>query len=147
MSDQTQKKSDGDNAVSDLLITAYHLIRKLRTEVYGKELSWTQVSALACLAESGSLTTAELARLLTLTPQSMGTALSSLQQAGLIEQSQHPTDRRQLLFSLTDKGKATRNQGQLIKQDRFDHALAQFSPEELATLTTATELLRRLEKP
>ena len=52
----------------------------------------------------GPMTTAELARAEMVKPQSMGTLLAELEQDGLVRRQPHPTDGRQILFSLTDAG-------------------------------------------
>lgn len=135
-----------ENAVQGLLSVAYHLLRHLRTEIYAGELSWTQISALTRIAER-SLSTAELARELAMTPQAMGTALAGLQKLGLIVGQPHPHDGRQQLFVLTEAGNTARGQVVLQKQDWLVEQLNRFSPAERQTLIDATALLRRLEKP
>ena len=54
------------------------------------------------------MTTAELARAEMVKPQSMGTLLAELEQEGLVQRQPHPTDGRQILFSLTDAGRGRR---------------------------------------
>lgn len=136
-----------ENAVHELLGTSYRLLRRLRAEIYSGELSWTQLSVLSRLEATGELTTAELARHLVMTPQSMGTALTGMQKLGLIGSRPHATDGRQQLFSLTEAGINARSQARLQKQDWLTEVLERFSPAERQTLIDAAELLKRLEKP
>lgn len=144
----TQAKAlETENAVHELLGTAYRLLRLLRAEIYSGELSWTQLSVLSRLEAAGELTTAELARHLVMTPQSMGTALTGMQKLGLIVSRPHATDGRQQLFRLTEAGMAARGQARLQKQDWLTEVLERFSPAERQTLIDAAGLLKRLEKP
>ena len=50
-------------------------------------------------------------------PQSMGTILAGLEQEGLVYRQPHPTDGRQVLFDLTEKGVEERRQRAIAKRD------------------------------
>jgi len=139
------KRSAPDNAFYDLLMAARQLMRRLRDEWYGGDLSWSQISAMARLEREGSQTTADLARAEGVTPQSMGTAMASLEQAGLVVREHHPTDGRQMLFALTDNGRRARTQGVASKRAWVAEAMKGLTPAERQTLVDAAALLRRLE--
>ena len=93
------------------------------------------------------MTTAELARAEMVKPQSMGTLLAELEQDGLVQRQPHPTDGRQILFSLTEArawrrgASATRpsSRGSAAAIDRLD-------ADEQRTLADAIALVDRSEK-
>ncbi len=56
----------------------------------------------------------------------------------------HPTDGRQILFSLTDAGIATRRQRHAAKLAWLSAAIEQFDDRERRTLVDAIALVKRL---
>jgi len=80
------------------------ILRRLQVEANPGGLNFSQVAVLAGLAENGGMTTADLAHVQAMKPQSMSAVLASFEQDGLVERSPHPTDGRQIVFSLTDQG-------------------------------------------
>ncbi|MGH7107168.1 MAG: MarR family winged helix-turn-helix transcriptional regulator, partial [Acetobacteraceae bacterium] len=93
------------------------MLRTLRAEANPGGLSISQTAALALLAENGGMTNADLARAQAMKPQSMYTILATLEQEGLVERSPHPTDGRQILFSLTRQGIAARRKRSTAKHE------------------------------
>jgi DNA-binding MarR family transcriptional regulator len=61
---------------------------------------------LALLEESGSLPSAELARLCFVTPQTMNQLVAGLQARALVERTSHPSHGRILQTTLTEAGRA-----------------------------------------
>ncbi|MCK9684612.1 MarR family winged helix-turn-helix transcriptional regulator [Scleromatobacter humisilvae] len=120
------------------------LLRRVRGEAGKEGLSWSQAAALGRLDRGGPMTTAELARAEMVKPQSMGTLLAELEQEGLVQRDPHPTDGRQILFSLTPAGVAARRQRQAAKLAWLTAAIEQFDPDEQRTLVEAIALVRRL---
>ena len=120
------------------------LLRRVRGEAGKEGLSWSQAAALGRLDRGGPMTTAELARAEMVKPQSMGTLLAELEQEGLVQRDPHPTDGRQILFSLTPAGVAARRQRQAAKLAWLTAAIEQFDPAEQRTLVEAIALVRRL---
>ncbi len=74
----------------------------------------------------------------------MGTLLAELEQDGLVRRQPHPTDGRQILFSLTAAGVEARRQRQAAKLAWLSAAIARFDPDEQRTLVDAIALVRRL---
>ena len=109
-----------------------------------KELSWTQKSVLKRLEKGGPATSADLARAEGVTPQSMGTAISALEETGLVERNAHPTDGRQMVVRLTAKGSSLRQHIKAAKETWLAQALAKLDTQELATLFKAGEIMRRM---
>ena len=120
------------------------LLRRVRGESGNVGLSWSQAAAMGRLERHGAMTTAELARAETVKPQSMGALLAELEQDGLVRREPHPTDGRQILFSLTDAGIATRRQRHAAKLAWLSAAIEQFDERERRTLADAIVLVKRL---
>jgi DNA-binding MarR family transcriptional regulator len=133
-----------ETAVADLLRATGQLLRRLRAESNPSELTWSQVATLARLDEEGSMTTADLARAESVKPQSMGAALAGLEQEGLVQRQSDPTDGRQVLFALTDKGIATRRHNSHLKREWLSAAVAKLNPTEQQSLIAAAALIKRL---
>src|SRR6201997_3685798 len=116
MSDAPDASIPPDPAVAELWLAIGQLVRRLRMEVNPGELSWSQLATLARLAKMGALTTADLARAEFVKPQSMGTTLADLEQAGLVQRRPHPTDGRQVLFALTAEGMEERRKSSIAQR-------------------------------
>lgn len=120
------------------------ILRRLRAEANPGGLNFSQTAALALLAENGAMTTADLARAEAIKPQSMSTILASLEQEGLVERKRHPTDGRQILFSLTAQGVEARRKRSTAKHEWLLAAVAKLGPAEQQTLLSAAVLIRSL---
>jgi DNA-binding MarR family transcriptional regulator len=120
------------------------LIRRMRASAGSEELSLSERSVLARLDREGPKTTAELARAEGVKPQSMGATVASLEEAGLVERRPHPTDGRQVILSLSEKGEATRRRILGAKRSWLAQAIGQLSERERETLFKASEIIRRL---
>ncbi len=129
---------------SDLMQAVGTLLRRVRGESGNVGLSWSQAAAMGRLERQGPMSTAELARAETVKPQSMGALLAELEQDGLVRRDPHPTDGRQILFSLTDAGIATRRQRHAAKLAWLSAAIEQFDERERRTLADAIALVKRL---
>ena len=120
------------------------LLRRVRGEAGSEGPGWSQAAALGRLDRGGPMTTAELARAEMVKPQSMGTLLAELEQEGLVRRDPHPTDGRQILFSLTPAGVAARRQRQAAKLAWLTGAISRLEADEQRTLVGAIELVKRL---
>ena len=120
------------------------VLRRLRAEANPDGLNFSQTATLALLEENGGMTTADLARAEAMKPQSMGTILAGLEQDGLVERKPHPTDGRQVLFSLTASGAKARRKRSLAKQKWLLEAVAKLDPADQQTLLSAAALIKRL---
>ena len=131
-------------AVAELSLAIGQLVRRLRTEANPGELSWSQMATLARLDRVGWMTTADLARSEFVKPQSMGTTLADLEQAGLVRRRPHPTDGRQVLFGLTVAGTEARRKRNVAKREWLLAAMAKLDADEQQSLISAAALIRRL---
>jgi DNA-binding MarR family transcriptional regulator len=144
MAKTEQHPVPAETAVEELLQATGQLLRRLRAEASGDNLTWSQTVVLAQLAKHGAATTADLARSEAVKPQSMSATLAVLEEQGLVERRPHPTDGRQILFALTKSGVATREARSRLKRQWLSSAVAQLTPSELRALLGALEPMRRL---
>jgi DNA-binding MarR family transcriptional regulator len=133
-----------ETAVTELSLAIGQLVRRLRLEANPGELSWSQITTLARLDKASTMTTADLARAEHVRPQSMGSTLADLEQAGLVQRRPHPTDGRQVLFALTAEGTAAMRQRSVAKRAWLLAAMAKLDPNEQQTLIAAAALIKRL---
>nr|WP_229898791.1 MarR family transcriptional regulator [Streptomyces hiroshimensis] len=120
-------------------------MRRLRVASPQGALTPSQRAVLGRLDTAGPATTAELARAELVRPQSMRVIVARLEELGLVTRSPHPTDGRQVLFSLTEHGDeaiaSVRHSKHAWLADAMAHRL---TPEEQRALADATLLLKRL---
>jgi DNA-binding MarR family transcriptional regulator len=133
-----------ENAVADLTQAVGLLVRRLRAAAASHELSLTESAVLARLAKDGPATTADLARAESMKPQSMATTIGALEEMGLVERKQHPTDGRQLNIELTEKGALIRNNVKDAKRTWLAQAISKLDEQDRETLFKAGEIIKRL---
>ena len=136
--------SPSDTAAAELMQSVGVLLRRVRGEAGQEGLSWSQAAAMGRLDRTGPMTTADLARAEMVKPQSMGALLAELEQEGLVRRDPHPTDGRQILFSLTAAGVEARRRRQAAKLAWLTTAIARLGANEQRTLVDAIELVKRL---
>lgn len=97
-------------------------------------VSGSQLFALVLLRERGEVTSADLARMMRLTPQAMTTLLKSLREEGYIHRRTDSAHARRLLMRLTDKGRAILAEAHALSPGIEDNLLEGFTGEERRTL-------------
>jgi len=147
VTEPSRPPDDLDLVVDELLSSIGQLVRRLRADTNSDALTWSQTAAMGLLHRIGSATIAELARTEGVKPQSMGATLTVLEEAGLVGRQPHPTDGRQVLFSLTDRGVEARTARGAAKRVWLRDAVARLDPEERQGLAAAAILIRRLGEP
>ena len=133
-----------DTAVTDFVQAIALLVRRVRAEGAGDDLSWSQAIALKHLAAEGPATIADLARAQGMKPQSMGTTIAALEEMGLVERKPHPTDGRQMNIALTAKGSAERKRSGDAKRAWLMQAISRLDQDEQESLFKAGEIIKRL---
>lgn len=131
-------------AVTDLVQAISLLVRRVRAEGGGEELTFAQAMVMKRLREDGPKTTADLARDEGMKPQSMGAIIAGLEETQLVEKRPHPTDGRQMTIDLTAKGAALLKRVGDAKRAWLAQAIAQLSDDEQAVLFAAGKIIRRL---
>ncbi|WP_328548515.1 MarR family winged helix-turn-helix transcriptional regulator [Streptomyces platensis] len=134
-----------ERLATDLGAAVAQLMRHLRAASPQGELTPTQRAVLSRIHTGGPATTAALARAELVRPQSMRLTVGALEERGILARSPHPTDGRQVVFSLTDEGRRVVGAVRQAKHYWLAEALAdRLTAEERQTLETAAGLLRRL---
>jgi DNA-binding MarR family transcriptional regulator len=139
-------KTTHETDVAEFALAIGLLLRRIRSAAPSElsELSWTQKSVIKRLERDGPATTSELARAEGVKPQSMGTAVATLEEMGLVERKAHPTDGRQINIVLTTKGKIIRKDTQAAKHTWFAQAVEQLDKRDQATLFKASRIIKQL---
>jgi DNA-binding MarR family transcriptional regulator len=131
-------------AVADLTHDIGLLIRKMRAAAHSHELTLTESAVLGRLTRDGPATTAALARAEGISPQSMGATLASLEGMGLVARRPHPTDGRQVLIHITDRGDTLRRSVVEAKRNWLTQAIARLDDRDRETLFEASKIMRKL---
>jgi len=140
----SRRQPSAESNAAELMQAVGVLLRRVRGEAGQEGPSWSQAAAMARLDRTGPMTTAELARAELVKPQSMGALLAELEQEGLVQRQPHPSDGRQILFSLTAAGVEARRRRQAAKLAWLTAAIAELDADEQRTLVGAIELVKRL---
>jgi DNA-binding MarR family transcriptional regulator len=120
------------------------LVRRARSAATTNELSWTETGVLKRLGSEGPATTAELARVQGMRPQSMRTILTTLEKMGMIERAPHATDGRQVNIVLTAKGAAAQKTAGDAKRTWLAQTVGRLDVSERETLFEAGRIIKRL---
>jgi DNA-binding MarR family transcriptional regulator len=108
----------------------------------GLDLSLRQYAALHGIRD-GCHAPGDLARLWQVTPAVITGIVDRLERRGLVRREPDPTDRRRLRLALTETGLAASSEIERVLVDDLAAQLAKASPEELAELGRALDLLQR----
>jgi DNA-binding MarR family transcriptional regulator len=141
----TDEEPDLQNVAAELRASISLLLRRMRQVQVAGELTLPERSALARLDRGGPSTSAALARLEQISPQSMGATLGALEARGLVERRPDPQDGRRAVLSVSEAGRQVLRD----KRDALTQLLAQalsdgFTAAELTRLKAAAPLLERL---
>lgn len=149
MTTPQQTRSDAGLA-SALRISVSRLARRLRAERLTKGLepglSDTQIAALAALERHGEMTPGELAEHEKVQPPSMTRVITALEDGGLVMRRPHTTDRRQVMLTATDRGRAVVQQSRHLREAWLARRLRELTPQERATLRAAAPILEKLSQ-
>jgi DNA-binding MarR family transcriptional regulator len=129
----------------DLRISIARLSRRLRAQGESS-LSATQHAALAVVDRHHSMTPGELAEHEKVQPPSMTRVIAVLEEQRLMVRSPHPTDGRQVVLQVTDKGKSLLKEERRRKEAWLARQLHELTNEERAILRQAAPILEKLSK-
>lgn len=130
---------------TELAGVAGGLMRRLRAASQAEEFTPSQRSVLHRVDTGGPTTTAELARAELVRPQSMRATVGVLEERGMLRRSPHPTDGRQVVFSLTDAGRVALADLRRAKHDWLEERLQdRLDAAERETVAQAVALMKRL---
>ena len=148
---QVGTRSDTGLAIA-MRISISRLARRLRVEqrmgVGGPDpaLSDIQLAALSALERHQAMTPGELAEYEKVQPPSMTRVIAVLEERGLVRRSAHPTDRRQVVLTVTDEGRALVDRVRRRKEAWLSQRMQELSPEEIEILRAATPILEKLSQ-
>jgi DNA-binding MarR family transcriptional regulator len=145
-----QQRPDATLATA-LRISVSRLARRLRVERLVPELaepalSDTQLAALATLKRHGAMTPGELAEHEKVQPPSMTRVIAALADWDLVTRSPDPTDRRQVILSVTGTGRELVHQVRRRREAWLARRLAELTPQERAALLAAAPILEKLSQ-
>jgi DNA-binding MarR family transcriptional regulator len=143
----TATRTDAGLATA-LRISVSRLARRLRAQRTASDLglSETQLAALTALEVHHAMTPGELAGHEKVQPPSMTRVLAVLEEQRLVLRSPHPTDRRQVILTVTEEGRAVVQRVRRRKDAWLARRLAELTPEERATLRAAVPVLEKLSQ-
>ena len=120
------------------------LTRTIRNQRVDESVTLTLLAALMTLANHGPMSPGELAAHERVQPPSMTKILAKLEEKGLVTRVPHATDRRQVIVSATDSGRALLDKERRQRDAWLSTRLAQISPSERALLSEVAPLLAKL---
>jgi DNA-binding MarR family transcriptional regulator len=126
-----------------LRLVIARMARRLRQEA-GGDLSPSLSSALASIDRHGPLTPSELAVRERVQRPTITRILGRLEDAGLVERTADPTDRRSSLIARTAAGHELMREQRTRKDAFLARRLQALSAEERATLDRAASILERV---
>jgi DNA-binding MarR family transcriptional regulator len=130
---------------SALRFSVARLSRRLRNERDPKnELSVGQLSVLGTLFRNGECSVGELAMHERVQPPSMTRTVNCLADGGYVVRHPHPTDGRQVVVALSEKGSTTLTKDRQRRDAWLAQRLRELTPEERAVLRQAAPIIERL---
>ncbi len=149
MTTPQQTRSDAGLATA-LRISVSRLARRLRAERLTKGtdpgLSDTQLAALAALERHSAMTPGELAEHEKVQPPSMTRVIGALEEHGLVVRAPHATDRRQVVLTVTERGRELVHQSRRLREAWLAQRLRELTPQEKAALRAAAPILEKLSQ-
>jgi DNA-binding MarR family transcriptional regulator len=149
MTTPQQTRSDAGLATA-LRISVSRLARRLRAERLAKGLepglSDTQLAALASLERHSAMTPGELADHEKVQPPSMTRVIAALEELGLVMRAPHATDRRQVILTVTARGREVVHQSRRLREEWLAQRLRELTPQERAALRAAAPVLEKLSQ-
>ena len=132
-------------------ISISRLARRLRVERLGlggteTVLSDIQLAALAALERHDSMTPGELAEHEKVQPPSMTRVIAVLEERGLVRREPHPTDRRQVILTVTADGRELVQRVRRRREAWLAQRLQELAPEEREILRAAAPILEKISQ-
>ncbi|WP_024285660.1 MarR family winged helix-turn-helix transcriptional regulator [Cellulomonas sp. KRMCY2] len=128
----------------DLRVALTRATRRLRFERSSERITDGQYAVLAALSNRGPMTPTALAEDQHVQPPPMTRTINVLATAGLVRRDEHPTDRRQVIVSVTEAGLAEVRETRRRRNEWLAKRLAGLEPAEREVLARAAVLLERI---
>ena len=129
---------------AELRVALLHTSRRLRIERSSDDVTPGQFTVLSVLDRHGPLTPREIAEHEKVRPPSMTRTLAALEALGLVTRTDHPTDGRQVLMSLSEQGRREVAETRRRREAWLTRRLAALDPEELEIMARAAVILNKV---
>ncbi len=130
---------------AELRLSVMRLRRRLANERHpDNELSMNAMAVLGALYRIGELTVGDLAAHERVRPPSMTRTVTCLEDGGHVTRRPHDTDGRQVVVTLTPRGKATLLADRRRRDEWLAQRLRDLTPHERAVLREAAPILEQL---
>lgn len=128
----------------ELRISLLRASRRLRMERSSTDINDGQYSVLHALAFLGPMTPGALAEREHVQPPHITRTVAALADAGLVSRGEHPTDKRQVLVTITEAGAQEVRETKRRRDAWLAQRLKDLSVAERTVLAEASEILRRI---
>ncbi|MFT4083091.1 MAG: MarR family transcriptional regulator [Nocardioides sp.] len=130
---------------SVLRLSVMRLRRRLANERHpGNDLSLGAMAVLGALAFNGDLTLGELAARERVQPPSMTRTVNCLEKGSYVTRRPGEADRRQVIVSITDKGRETVKADRASRDAWLAQRLGELTPDEIDVIRRAAPILERI---
>jgi DNA-binding MarR family transcriptional regulator len=136
--------TDPSLLAGELRVALAKSTRRIRSRRGAADLPDPQFNVLAILLREGPLSPGALADTEHVQPPTMTRTVNALVDLGFVQKSGHPTDRRQVVVTLTPAGEAEVRETRRRRDAWLADQLRVLTPDERRTLGRAAELLRRI---
>jgi DNA-binding MarR family transcriptional regulator len=126
---------------AELRVAIMYTSRRLRNERSSDDITPGQHAVLGAIDKHKAMTPREIAVHEKVQPPSMTRTIALLEELGLVRREEHPTDRRQVLISLTDEGRAAVKETRRRRDRWLAQRLSELGPEDRQTLARAAKIL------
>lgn len=131
--------------MAERLRLVFRAMKRQAVSVAGPDApSHPETFILALLDEQGAMTPSALSLAQNVRPQSVGQALDGMNARGWVARGPHPTDRRQILISLTPAGRRALAKGRRLRQAWLVKELGRLKPAERRLLSSSITIFERL---
>ena len=136
--------SDTSALAGELRVALAKSTRRIRSRRGAADLPDPQFNVLAILLREGPLSPGALAEAEHVQPPTMTRTVNALVELGFVQKSEHPTDGRQVVVSLTATGEAEVRETRRRRDAWLADQLQVLTDDDRRTLAQAAELLRRI---
>ncbi|SHH25746.1 DNA-binding transcriptional regulator, MarR family [Jatrophihabitans endophyticus] len=129
---------------SQLRPALLRLTRQVRQQRVDTSVTLTHLSAMFTLGARGPMSAGDLAACEKVQPPSMTKVIAGLEDRGLVARTPHPTDGRQVIISITDRGLTLLDSEKQSRDAWLTRQLAALTPEERAQVQRIIPILEKL---
>jgi DNA-binding MarR family transcriptional regulator len=141
---KSSPRFDALTVADQLHSAAIHLLRRVRKQDAATGEGPARLSALSVLVFGGPKTLGELAAAEQVKPPTMSRIVAGLDRSRLVRITSDPHDARRMRIRATAKGTRLLQKGRELRIADLASHLHQLTPEELAQVAEAVEILKRL---